>query len=682
VRYPPATRLEVVDVLHGTLVADPYRWLEDLEAADVRAWCDAQDRLARAHLDGLPGRAFLARRLRELLPGFVDPPAARGDRLFFRRRLPDQDHPCYVVREPDGGERTLVDPARLSDAGTITLEAAAPSPDGALLAYQLAEAGTEVGLLHVMDVSTGDAVEGPVVLGRVGPVAWLPGGRELFYVRRLPDDERPAGEDHFHRRVWRHRIGEDVASDDMVFGAGRDKRTYYGVDVSVDGRWLLVSASIGTEPRNDLYIADLSSRQAELVEVQAGVDALTSAEVAHDGRLYLHTNREAPRWRLAVADPLSPGYDGWRDLLPETDAVLESFALTADAVVAVRTRAAVSEVTVHDTGTGAARGKVDLPGLGTAGVVTRPEGGDDVWLGYTDHVTPYQVLHHRPSSGETTVWAGAPGAPDTSHIRARQEWCTSADGTEVPLFVIARDDVTPGEARPAVLYGYGGFNIPMSPAYASSTVAWVEQGGIHAVACLRGGSEFGEDWHRAGMREHKQNVFADFEAAAGWLVAEGWTTPERLGISGGSNGGLLVGAALTRRPDLYRSVVCSAPLLDMVRYEHFGLGETWNDEYGTAADAEQLGWLLSYSPYHHVREGTAYPAVLFTVFEGDSRVDTMHARKMCAALQHATSSDRPVLLRREIDVGHGQRSVSRTIDLAVDTMAFHAGELGMGLPER
>jgi prolyl oligopeptidase len=680
VRYPAAHRLDVVDDLHGTPVPDPYRGLEDAASAATRAWCDAQDQLARAHLDALPGRSFLARRLRELLPGFVDPPAARGERLFFRRRLPDQEHPCYVVREPDGAERVLVDPAALSEDGTITLEAAAPSPDGSRLAYQLAEAGTEVGLLHVMDVDTGDLVDGPVVLGRVGPVAWLPRGDGLFYVRRLPDDALPAGEEHFHRRVWRHRVGSPVDTDDLVYGEGRDKRTYYGVDVSPDGRWLLVSASVGTEPRNDLLLGDLSAGELELAEVQAGVDALTSAEVGHDGRLYLHTNRGAPRWRLAVTDPAAPGYDRWRDLLPETDAVLEGFALTDTAVVAVHTRAAVSEVTVHDLATGEPRGKVDLPGLGTAGVVSRPEGGDDVWIGYTDHVTPHRVLHHRVSAGETSLWADAPGAPDTGRIAARQVFCTSADGTEVPLFVIARDDVAPGDPRPAVLYGYGGFNIPMSPAYASSIVAWAEQGGVYAVACLRGGSELGEEWHRAGMRERKQNVFADFEAAAAWLVAEGWSAPDRLGISGGSNGGLLVGAALTRRPGRYRSVVCSAPLLDMVRYELFGLGETWNDEYGTAADPEELGWLLAYSPYHHVREGAAYPAVLFTVFEGDSRVDTMHARKMCAALQWATTSDHPVLLRRELDVGHGQRSVSRTIDLAVDTMAFHAAELGLALP--
>ena len=365
--------------------------------------------------------------------------------------------------------------------------------------------------------------------------------------------------------------------------------------------------------------------------------------------------------------------------------MLESVALTTGGLVAVRSRHAVSEITVHDRTTGAVRDSVRLPGLGHADVTGRPDEGPEVWIGYTDHVTPYRVLHLDVPSATVTGAGGPPGWSDLTarETTARQVTYRSADGTEVRMFVIARGGAA--SPRPAILYGYGGFGVSMTPAYSPTIAAWVEAGGVYAIASLRGGAEEGEAWHRGGMRAHKANTFDDLAAAAQWLMEEGWTTADRLGISGGSNGGLLVGAALTRRPDLYAAVVCSAPLLDMVRYERFGLGRTWNDEYGTAADPDELGWLLAYSPYHHVVPGTAYPAVLFTVFDGDTRVDPLHARKMAAALQWASTSDpqaRPILIRREQRVGHGARSVSRTVDLAADTLSFLGHQLRLAWPEK
>jgi prolyl oligopeptidase len=398
---------------------------------------------------------------------------------------------------------------------------------------------------------------------------------------------------------------------------------------------------------------------------------------------------DAPRRRLAVTEPEKPQPEHWRDLLPEDgSAVLEDYAildgpeLERPVLLASRTRHAISEVAVHDLATGHREKTLELPGLGSIGGLSeRPEGGHESWFGYTDHTTPSLVLHVDARSGEVTTWATSPGSIDVPAVRSEQVTYRSKDGTEVRMVIVspATED-TPRGTRPTVLYGYGGFNIALTPAYSASILAWVEAGGVWAVAGLRGGSEEGEAWHRAGMREHKQNVFDDFHAAAEYLVEHGWTTPDQLGISGGSNGGLLVGAALTQHPEAYRAVVCSAPLLDMVRYEHFGLGATWNDEYGTAADPEELNWLLGYSPYHHVQPRTAYPAVLFTVFDGDTRVDPMHARKMAAALQHATASgiaERPVLLRAERNVGHGARAVSRTVDLATDQLGFLASQLGL-----
>ncbi|GEA88448.1 prolyl oligopeptidase family serine peptidase [Cellulomonas cellasea] len=735
--YPPAERLDLVEDLHGRPVADPYRWLEDPQDARTQAWSDAQDGLYAAYrarlvhgeatpdgsaetaaggspevapADGPMSTARLTARLRELLgAGFVGTPAWRGDRRFFARRSGDQEHAVVVVAEPapDGGtvERVLLDPVALDPAGTTTLDAWQPSKEGDLLAYQVSSGGTEESVLHVLDVATGALVDGPIDRARYSPVAWLPGGEAFYYVRRLPPEDLPEGEQQYHRRVWLHRLGTDAAQDVEVFGAGLDHTNYYGVTVSRDGRWLVVSASAGTAPRSDVWIADLTSgvESPELVPVVVGVDAQTHAWVGRDGRLYLHTDLDAPRGRIAVTDPTAPGVPHWRTLLAEDpEAVLEDVAFTdagaapgdtvePELLVAAWRRHSVSEVTLHEPRTGdrlpGDDGTLVLPGLGSiGGLATRPEGGRELWFSYTDHTTVSTVHRFDTRTRTTSVWAAPPGLlADLPDVRVQQLATPSADGTTVRAFVVARADALDAEGRPlapapTILYGYGGFQISLDPAYSATTLAWVEAGGVYVVANLRGGGEEGEEWHRSGMRGAKQNVFDDFHAVGDRLVADGWTTPDRLACWGGSNGGLLVGAALTQRPDLFAAVVCSAPLLDMVRYQRFGLGVTWTEEYGDADNPRELDWLLGYSPYHRVTDGTAYPATLFTVFEGDSRVDPLHARKLAAALQAATSADpqvAPVLVRRETGVGHGGRALSRTIGLTVEQLQFVADRTGL-----
>jgi prolyl oligopeptidase len=692
--YPEARRSDDADTLHGILVRDPYRWLEDPDSPETVAWSLAQDALLQAETGGLPGRDRLAERVGELLgAGTVGTPAWRGDRQFFMRRTAEQEHAVLLTVDPDGTERVLVDPVAVDASGSTTLDAWQPSKEGHLLAYQLSAGGTEESVLHVIDVVTGAPVEGPIDRARYSPVAWLPGGEAFYYVRRVRAELVPADEAQYHRRVWLHRVGTDPETDVEVLGAGLDMTNYYGVTVSMDGRWLVVGASAGTAPRNDLWLADLSDGRLEsptLRVVQEGVDASTSLHVGRDGRVYVFTDRDAPRGRLAITTPEDPSYPTWTDLVPEdAEAVLEGWVILDGAgpdgvppadggtLLCTWTRHAMSAITAHAVRTGERTGTVPLPGLGSVtGLAERPEGGHEAWFGYTDHVTPASVFRFDAHTGETSQWATAPGTVEVPEVHARQVEFTSADGTTVRMLVVAPAK-EPDRPRPTVLYGYGGFSIPMTPGYSAGLLAWVEAGGVYAIAQLRGGSEEGEQWHRDGMRDKKQNVFDDFHAAAERLVADGWTTSAQLTISGGSNGGLLVGAALVQRPDLYAAVVCSAPLLDMVRYEQFGLGATWSDEYGSASVAEELQWLLSYSPYHLVREGVDYPAVLFTVFDGDSRVDPLHARKMCAALQHATGGTRPVLLRRERDVGHGARALSRSVALTADTLSFAAWRTGL-----
>jgi prolyl oligopeptidase len=695
--YPQARRLDLTEEVLGHQVSDPYRWLEGDASAERADWLRAQAGLFGSQREELPGRDHLAGQVRDLLGvGYVGTPAWRGERQFFTRRDPGQEHHVLCTRLADGSRipvEVLIDPMAIDPSGLTTLDAWQPDKEGRLLAYQLSEGGDEESLLRVLDVTTGALTDGPIDRCRYSNVAWLPGGKAFYYTRRLPPSAVPDGERQYHRRVYLHQVGTPADQDVLIFGSGRDKTDYYSVSVSREGRWLTISASRGTAPRNDLWIADLSDSDPaspDLRVIQEGLDAQTGVRVGRDQRLYVFTDADAPRGRIAVADPAGPvGPEAWRDLIEQDpEAVLRGYAildgseLDRPVLLANWTRHALSEITVHDLETGERLGRVPLPGLGTAGGISeRPEGGHEAWFAYTDYTTSSVVLRFDARSAAVTSWATAPGSAEVPAVTARQATYRSKDGTAVRMLIISAEDLQGEEApqgpRPAILYGYGGFDISLTPAYSPNILAWVSAGGVYAVANLRGGSEEGEEWHRAGMLEKKQNVFDDFHAAARALIRDGWTTPEQLAIWGGSNGGLLVGAALVQEPALYAAVICSAPLLDMVRYERFGLGQTWNTEYGTASDAEQLGWLLSYSPYHHVVDGTAYPAVLFTVFINDTRVDPVHAYKMCAALQHATSSGRPVLLRAEGQVGHGQRAVSRSAELAGDTLAFAAKYTGL-----
>lgn len=686
--YPPAERSSIVDEMHGVAVPDPYRWLEDAEDPRTQEWVRQQGELTEAQRGTWTQREHFVDNVAALLgSGAIGMPVHRGERVFFSRREPGQQFGVLFVRDADGTERVLIDPMQIDPTGSTTLDAWQPSKEGDRLAYQLSEGGTEESILYVMDVATTEVIDGPIDRCRYSPIAWIPGGDSFYYVRRLPPEGLPESEQGFHRRVQLHTVGTNADDDPIVFGPGMTMTNYYGVEVSRDGRWLQISAAEGTEPRNDLWVADLTATPADrpaLQLVQGDVDAQTSLTFGRDGRVYVSTDLNAPRGRLAVTTPGQWGADAWQDLIPEDpEQVLESVALLdgpeldEDLLLSVTTDHGVASMTLRRASDGSSIREIELPGAGTvAGPIERPDGGPVVWFAYTDHTSVPTIFSFDARTGAVELYAVPPGQVDVPDAHSRLVEYRSKDGTIVRMFVIS-PTAEPVEPRPTILYGYGGFGIPMQPGFSAAILSWVQAGGVWAVACLRGGGDEGEEWHRDGMLDKKQNVFDDFHAAAEFLIDEGWTTSRQLGIYGGSNGGLLVGAAMTQRPDLFNAVVCVAPLLDMIRYTTSELGPTWTVEYGDPEDPEQFDWLHAYSPYHRVSEDTDYPATMFAVFDNDTRTDPMHGRKMCAAVQAATTGDRPILLRTESNVGHGARKLDAAVEETADTLAFLARWTGM-----
>jgi prolyl oligopeptidase len=657
-------------------VADPYRWLEDGDAPEVLAWTEAQDRHARAWLDAAPGRAAIRERLRALLSiGTIAPPMPRRGRYFYERRTGAQEQPVLNVREGrDGSDRMLLDPAALSADGACALDWWYPSPDGALLAYGVSEGGSEKSTLRVKDVSNGVDLTDVIPFTRACSLEWLPDGSGFYYTRYPAPGSVPAGEENYHRRVYFHALASNWREDPLVFGEGRQPEDWPSVHLSPDGRWLAVSVSIGWT-RTDVYLKDRHAGGSFVTVVED--EEVLYGVTLRDDRLYLHTNREAPRSCLVVADLEHPGPESWRTLIPEGPDVLEGIAVVGSRILALWLRDASSRLTLHDLEGGPLQ-EMALPMIGSVAGICGEWDGEEAFFGFSSYAVPPTIYRIALPSGDAMLWQRVladvdPDAFTVSYVRH-----ASKDGAPLSMFLVRRKDRAADGTGAALLTGYGGFGVSLAPAFGRGLLLFLERGGLYAVAHLRGGGEYGEEWHRAGMLDKKQNVFDDFLAAAEYLVAEKHMAAERLAIIGGSNGGLLVGAALTQRPDLFSAVVCQVPLLDMLRYQLFRIARLWIPEYGSPDDPEAFRWLHTYSPYHRVVDGTPYPAVLLTTGESDSRVDPMHARKMAAQLQAATSSGRPILLRVESRAGHGQgKPISKILEEWTDVWAFVLAELAL-----
>ena len=674
--YPRTPTSDITDVLHGESIPDHYRWLEDGESAETRDWTTRQNALTEAYLAAAPARAAIRRRLGDLLAiGALGVPAPVRGRYFYQRRDGRQNQPVLYVRHGvEGEDRVVIDPNALDPAGTTALDWYYPSEDGRLLAYGLSADGSERSVLHLLDVDSGRALADLIPGTRSADLAWLPDGSGFYYTRYPAEGQVPEGEEHYHRAVYFHQIGADPAGDPLVFKPAQ-KEHWPGVSISPDGRWLLIGVA-RTFDQTDVYLLDRISGGAP-VPVARDQAASFDGEVAH-GRLFLRTNLGASTYRLYSVDPERPGREEWREIVPPSPgAVLEGVRVAGDLLALSYLERAASRLRLTDLEGGTPR-EVPLPTLGSLMGTGAEWNGSELFFGFSSYTVPPSVYRMDLATGATALWRRIEADVDPDRFSVTQVEVPSRDGTRVTMFLVHRRGLQRDGNNPVYLTGYGGFNISMTPAFSRSLLLWLEHGGVVAIPNIRGGGEYGEEWHQQGMLGRKQNSFDDFIAAAEWLIAEGYTRPERLAVAGGSNGGLLMGAVLTQRPDLFRAVVIQVPLLDMLRYHQFLIARLWIPEYGSADDPEQFRWLRAYSPYHHVRDGVAYPAVLLATAESDSRVDPLHARKMTARLQAATGSAHPVLLRLEARAGHGAgKPLSKVLDELTDTWTFVFSELGV-----
>jgi prolyl oligopeptidase len=665
---PTARRGDVQETLQGVTVADPYRWLEDQESPETRAWIIQENEYTHKFLDSWPGRERLEKRISELKKvERISSPIERNGRFFYRKRRADQEqYVIYTRQGEEGKDEVLIDPNPMSADHSTNVEIMDVSKDGKLVAYVLRVGGKDEAEVHVLDVSTKHDLADVLPARVYFDVAFLPDGSGLYYATMLDDGPR----------VLFHKLSTKVEADAEIFGKGYAKEAIIIGDPSEDGRHLIIHVLHGSAAdKVEIYAQDLK-KHGPIEPLIKDIDARFFGYAVGD-ELFLQTNYKAPKGRLMAMNFAKPAPENWREVVPEGEDAIDNVALAGEKILVTYVKNATSLVRAYRPD-GKMAFELSLPALGAVSDLQGRWENHAAYFTYASFAIPSTIYRCDMSSGKQSVWAQVKVPVDGSKFEVSQVWYASKDGTKVPMFLVHAKGIKLDGSNPALLEGYGGFGVNSTPFFDSSAIVWAERGGVYALANLRGGGEFGEAWHKAGMRDKKQNVFDDFIAAAEWLAQNKYTNPSKLSILGGSNGGLLVGAALTQRPELYQAVVCWHPLLDMLRYDQFMEAQFWVSEYGAAKDPEQFKWLYAYSPYQHVKKGVKYPAVLFMSGDGDTRVAPLHARKMAALLQADTGSDRPILLRYELKAGHsGGRSTSQDIGDAVDELSFLFSQLGV-----
>jgi len=672
--YPESPRVSQVDDYHGVKVTDPYRCLEDLDSRQTRAWVEAQNQVTSAFLAAIQEREPLRERLKELWNyRRYGVPLKQGGRYFFTRNdgLQDQDV-LYRVDTLDGEPRLLLDTNTLSPDGTVALTGWSVSEDGRLLAYGLSSWGSDWQEWRVREVETGRDLPDHLKWVKFSGAAWTHDDQGFFYSRYdEPREGRPLEEANFYQKLYYHRLGTPQSADDLIYQRPDSKEMGFIASVTEDGRYLLIHAWRGTETENAFFYKDLRQPGSRVIELLGGFDA-SYAFIANDGpRFWFHTDLAAPRGRVIEIDLRDPARERWRELVPQGEETLQGATCLNDTLVIHYLKDAHSQVRQYGMD-GRFLREVELPGLGTAEGFTGRCKDRETFYGFNGYTTPDTIYHYDLETGEATVFRRSEiRGFDAGRYETRQVFLPSKDGTRIPMFITARKGLKLDGSNPTYLYGYGGFNVSLTPTFSPAHVAWMERGGVYAVANLRGGGEYGEEWHLAGSRLNKQNVFDDFIAASEWLIAGGYTSPRKLAAAGYSNGGLLTAACMVQRPDLYGAVIVGVGVLDMLRFHKFTIGWGWTSDYGSPDDPADFRAIYAYSPYHNLKPGTAYPPTLITTADHDDRVVPGHSFKFAAALQRDNAGPHPTLIRIETRAGHGGgKPVSKKIEETADEFAF------------
>ncbi len=677
---PPTRREDHVDVLHGVSVADPYRWLEDDNSAETTAWVAAQNKVTFGYLDKIPARPEIKKRLTELWDfARFTLPEKRGGRYFFASNdgLQNQS-PVYVLDKVDGTPRLLIDPNTLSSDGTVALADSAASRDGKRWAYGLSTAGSDWEIWKVRDVDTGKDLSDELRWVKFSGAAWTGDSAGFYYCRY--DEPKAGGElddTNYFQKVFYHRVGTPQSEDKLAYERKDQKDLGFGVQVTDDGRYLVLSVTRGTEVKNAFYYQDLKTPGSPVVRLLDDFDAVYTF-LGNDGQTFwFSTTLDAPRGRVIAIDLAHPERANWREVIPQRDDTLRSATAVGGGFVGNYLHDAASRIEVFDRGGKSVR-TVALPGLATVNGFQGEVGDPETFYSLNAFNRPPTIYRYDLASGTSTVFREPKLGFNPDDYETKEVFFTSKDGTRVPLFLTGKKGWNERGKSPVLLYGYGGFNISVTPAFAVRSVVWMERGGVLAIASLRGGGEYGEAWHLGGSKLKKQNVFDDFIAAAEYLTKEGIAGPKQIVINGRSNGGLLVGAVLTQRPDLFGAALPGVGVMDMLRFHKFTIGWGWTSDYGSPDDPEEFKALYAYSPYHNIKPGTVYPPTLVTTGDHDDRVVPAHSFKFAAALQNAQAGPAPVLIRIETRAGHGGgKPTAKQIEEATDELSFAIQALGM-----
>jgi prolyl oligopeptidase len=670
----PVTRIDpVTDNYHGREVIDNYRWLEDVESDETAQWVEAQNKTTRAYLDSLPSREPMRKRLEQLWNyERFSPPEKVGNRYLYSHNNGLQNQSLLYVSESLGEERRLLlDPNTLSEDGTVALGGWHASDDGNLLAYSLADGGSDWRTWKVRNVETGKDIEDEIRWSKFSGVAWLLDQSGFFYSRydAPADGAELTGTNEF-QKLFFHKLGTPQSADQLVFEKSDEPKWGFAPEVTEDGRYLVIHNWKGSEPKSQIFVKDLTVANSIPIPLVEGFDADYEFVSSNGSVMFLMTDNGAPKRRVIAVDVANPARDAWKEVIAQSDDVLESVSLFGDVFFANYLHDALGRVMRYSL-VGQSLGEVALPGLGSVTGFAGKRDDKETFFTFENYITPSSIYRYDLVSDEITLWREPTTLLNKNDYVTEQIFCQSKDGTRVPIIVTRRKTTVLDGSNRTVLYAYGGFNISLTPAYSPAIAGWIESGGVYAVANLRGGGEFGREWHEDGMRLKKQNVFDDFIASAEHLIAQGYTSQERLAIRGGSNGGLLVGAVMTQRPDLYAVCLPAVGVMDMLRFHKFTIGWAWATEFGSSDEADQVDNLLSYSPLHNLNQGTCYPATMVSTADRDDRVVPGHSFKFAAALQHAQGCDHPTLIRIETRAGHGAGTpISKRIEEYADMWAF------------